>query len=63
MGRLSLLFPIPAEQVKTGEYLTLQELEFEHLQNPDPEESISDGEPQECHMREPSPDLPSPLLR
>lgn len=43
MGRrLCLLFPVPAEQAKTEEYLTLRELEFENLENPDPVESESD---------------------
>lgn len=41
MRRLSLLFPVSAEQAKTEEYLTLRELEFENLENPDSAESAS----------------------
>lgn len=44
MGRLSLLFPVPAEQTKTEGCLTLRELEFESLDNSDSEEKCSSDE-------------------
>ena len=52
MGRLSLLFPVPAEQEKTQEYLTLRELEFENLEDPDPVESTLDKKTQQSDVRE-----------
>ena len=41
MRRLSLLFPVPAEQPKTEKVSTLRELEFENL-NLDPVEPALD---------------------
>ena len=43
MGRLSLLFPVPLEQAKTEEFLTLRELEFENLENQGSVEYTSDS--------------------
>lgn len=60
MGRFSLLFPVLTKQAKPEEYLTLRELEFENLENPDP---ALDEKIQEHHMKGPSSKLSSPLLQ
>ena len=43
MGRFNVLFPIQADQAEAEQCVTLCELEFEKLENPDPEEPISHG--------------------
>ena len=60
IGRLSLLFPVPSQQEKTEEYLTLRQLEFENLENPG---STLDERAPECHMNEPGPAPYSALLQ
>lgn len=65
LGRLNILFPILAEQATTAteEYMTLRELEFETLENPDPEESASGKEfPQTVRSQQSSRPVPSPRL-
>ena len=61
MGRLSLLFPVPAEKVKTAGCLTLRELEFENLENQDPEGSALDVKIPDNHMRRLSSELFAPV--
>ena len=43
-GHLNIWFPILADQNETEKYITLHKLEFEHLENPDPEETALDKE-------------------
>ena len=41
--RFNILFPIPANKVEAEECVTLRQLEFEELENQDPEETALDG--------------------
>ena len=47
IGHLSLLFPIPVEQVETGGFL-MRRLEFENLEDPDPVENTLDEDIPQC---------------
>ena len=62
VGHLNIWFPIPAEQAGTEEYITLRKLEFEHLENPDPEESALDEEIPKVDREQQSLILSGPLL-
>lgn len=61
MERLNILFPIQTEQTKIEEHITLCELEFENLENPDPEESAP-GMEHPTIVRELSFKIRGPLL-
>ena len=44
IGRLNIWFPIVVEQAKIEEYVKLRELEFENLEDSEPEEFVEYGE-------------------
>lgn len=63
IGHFNVCFPIPAEQAETEECITLRKLEFEHLEDPEPEESTLDKEFLKVVSGQQSSILSAPILR